>query len=60
MDFENSNDVLHYIFDFTKKRILTISEGRVFHQNSIKFNEILKRIAQIIDSSPEEIVDYIS
>jgi len=59
VDFEDNNNVLHYIFDFTKNKFFAISKAKIFIEDSIEFNEVLKRIAEIIDSSPHEIVDYI-
>lgn len=59
VDFEDNNNVLHYIFDFTRNKFFTISKAKIFIENSVEFNDVLKRIAEIIYSSPDEIVDYI-
>ena len=58
IDFENM-EVLHYVFDFTHKKIFAVSSSGKFHKGTREFDEILKRIANVIKSSPEEIEDYI-
>lgn len=58
IDFENT-DVLHYIFDFKSNKIYTLSSKGRFYIGTKEFDETLKKIANIIDSSPSEIQDFI-
>ncbi|EKE27872.1 MAG: hypothetical protein ACD_3C00142G0028 [uncultured bacterium (gcode 4)] len=52
-------EVFHVIFDFLRQNLSAISSKGKFERWTIEFNDIIKKMARIIDSSPWEIEDYI-
>lgn len=58
IDFKNI-DVLHYIFDFKLNKIYTLSSKGRFYNGTKEFDETLNKIAEIINSNPSEIQDFI-